>query len=333
MSLKEKDIRPKGILEEYLRLAREELEHFFPPDQRESNACPACGTRGNSAFEKDGFIYEECPNCQTLYVNPRPPASLFSKFYRESKAAAYWATHFYPKTEASRREKLWRPKARMLADLIKNHQAEHHKIIDIGGGYGVFAEEYTNVSGRSVTVVEPSPHLAKHCRKKGINTIEAFLEDLKEEMLPRGPRIFTSFELFEHLHSPEIFLRKLFLLMNEGDLLIFSTLSGTGVDIRLLWEKSQTVSPPHHLNFLNPRSVSLLLKRCGLQTLRVTTPGKLDLDILRNNLDSISDRFWKTFLSLATDESISAMQETVSACGFSSHMLVVAGKPLSTTEF
>lgn len=327
MGLKEQEIRPEGILEEYLRLAQKELSHFFPPQGRNRHACPACKTQGNPAIEKDGFTYEECPYCHTLYVSPRPSADQFSDFYRQSQAAVYWATHFYPKTEAVRREKLWKPKARLLSEILRQHKAEHYSVVDIGGGYGVFAEEYTITTGHPVTVIEPSPHLAKACREKNIHVVEAFLEDLSQHLLPSGPRVFTSFELFEHLHSPEAFMTKLRLLMEPGDFFIFSTLSSNGVDIRILWENSQAVSPPHHLNFFNPRSIRILLERCRLETIQVTTPGELDLDILQNNRKHVTDRFWQVFLAIATEEERSVMQNAISQSGFSSHMLTVARCP------
>ena len=36
--------------------------------------------------------------------------------------------------------------------------------------------------------------------------------------------------------------------------------------------------------------------------LEVTTPGKLDIDILSNNYDLIKDRFLKTLIKLSTDD-------------------------------
>ena len=77
-------------------------------------------------------------------------------------------------------------------------------------------------------------------------------------------------------------LNSLFEIMNNGDMLIFTTLSGMGLDIQLLKENSKSVSPPHHLNFLNPKSVSNMLTEVGFSVLEITTPGKLDIDIVRN---------------------------------------------------
>jgi hypothetical protein len=104
-------------------------------------------------------------------------------------------------------------------------------------------------------------HFPKSLRDRGINVVEKFLEEVQASDLPKGKKVFVSFELFEHLHSPEIFLKQLYRLMTSGDLFIFTTLSGTGIDIQGLWKDSKSVSPPHHLNFFNPFSVKVLTEK------------------------------------------------------------------------
>ncbi|SVE32035.1 uncharacterized protein METZ01_LOCUS484889, partial [marine metagenome] len=36
------------------------------------------------------------------------------------------------------------------------------------------------------------------------------------------------------------------------------------------------------MNFINPQSIKILLGRTGFKTLEVTTPGKIDIDIMQN---------------------------------------------------
>lgn len=325
--MKEEEIRPRKIFEEYLRLAQEDTVRYFSDAARENVACPACNGAGDYAFRKHGFDYEMCLNCLTLYVNPRPLAAAFDKYYTESPSSKFWATTFYKETAEARREKLWKPKARMIHTVLKRFDAAGHAIIDIGGGYGLFAEEMGNYSSQPITVIEPGPHLAEICRTKSLPVIEKFFEQTSLEDLAQGPKAFLSFELFEHLHNPVMFLNHLKGLMLQGDLFIFTTLSGAGVDIQALWEDSKSVSPPHHLNFLNPQSAKILIGRMGLEMLEVTTPGKLDIDILVNNRDHIKDRFWRTFIETASDNIREQWQSHISESGFSSHMMVVCRKP------
>ena len=325
--MKEEEIRPVKIFDEYLRLAKEDTQRYFGAEEREYSDCPACKTKGSLAFEKHGFSYEVCPNCLSLFVNPRPVESAFIKYYPESPSSKYWASTFYKETSEARRVKLWKPKAKLICDTLGRHDASQYALIDIGGGFGLFAEEIRELTSKAPLVIEPGPHLADVCREKLIPVIEKFLEQVDIEDLPFGPKAFVSFELFEHLHNPAAFLERLKILMSPGDLFIFTTLSGTGVDIQVLWEESKSVTPPHHLNFLNPRSIELLMDRLGLEILEITTPGKLDIDILVNNHSLIKDRFWQTFITKATEAEKEQWQVMISESGWSSHMMVVCRKP------
>ncbi|MCW9034190.1 MAG: class I SAM-dependent methyltransferase [Rhodospirillales bacterium] len=327
MTITEEEIRPQHIFDEYLRLAKEDIQEYFVGAVCEEVLCPACGAKGEHAFRKSHFDYETCPDCKTLYVSPRPAAELFSKYYTQGKASEYWATTFYKETAEARREKLWKPKAQLIHSILERFSANDFSIVDIGGGYGIFAEEIAKLLKNEVTVIEPGTHLAEACRSKSLNVVEKFLENVVVGDLPNGAKAFVSFELFEHLYDPATFLENLFEVMGSSDLFIFTTLSGTGIDIQALWEDSKSVSPPHHLNFLNPHSAELLLQRLGFKVVEITTPGKLDIDILYNNASLIKDRFWSNFVAMASDDMKAQWQELLASSGWSSHMMIVCQKP------
>ena len=216
----------------------------------------------------------------------------------------------------------------MINEMLRQHGAGQYALLDIGGGYGIFAEEFENLSGRKVTIIEPGPGLARACRQKGLAVIEDFLEKVIPAQLPSGPKAFVSFELFEHLHDPRVFLQHLSSLMRSGDMFLFTTLSGMGVDIQVLWEESKSISL-QHLNFFNPKSVRLLIESVGLQVVDIRTPGKLDIDILYNNKAHIKDRFWRSFVTNASEVERNIWQEFIASRGFSSHMSVVCKCPLN----
>jgi len=324
--MKEEEIRPRKVFDEYLRLAALDADKYFNKSQCQLVPCPACGTQGNYSFSKHGFSYEECPECQTLFVSPRPPAQDFCRYYQESDSARFFATTFYRETAGARREKLWLPKARMVSESLRQYGAHQHSLLDIGGGYGIFAEEYERLTSEKVTIIEPGPELARICRQKGLAVIEAFLENVTVEQLPVGPKAFVSFELFEHLHDAGVFLRHLYSLMRPGDVFLFTTLSGMGVDIQVLWDESNSISL-QHLNFFNPKSIRLLIECAGFQVLNVATPGKLDIDILCNNQSHIKDRFWRNFAVRSSQEERREWQDFIVAHDLSSHMSVVCQRP------
>ena len=324
--MKEEDIRPQAIFDEYLRLASLDANKYFGVGAKNKICCPACRRDGAFVFKKHGFSYDECPNCQTIYVSPRPKAEAFFKYYQNSDSSKYFATTFYKATETARRERLWKPKALEVQTILKRHQLKKLEIVDIGGGYGIFAEEYQKLSGSSVVIIEPGPDLAEICRQKGFTVVQQFLEKVKCTDLSKSQKAFVSFELFEHLHNPSLFIDRLHSHMRSGDIFIFTTLSGTGVDIRALWDESNSISL-QHLNFFNPTSIKILIESMQLKVLEIRTPGKLDLDILANNREKIKDNFWKSFIHQASPCERELWQTFISENGRSSHMWVVCQCP------
>jgi len=326
--MKEEEIRPKKLFDEFIALAAKDVKTYFASAKYDYILCPACNKKGDFVFEKAGFKYEQCAHCLSIYVSPRPVASSFEKYYTESRSIAYWSETYYKATADARRKKLWKPKVRMIFEIVSKYMDPNSAaIVDIGGGYGLFAEEMRSQTGIIPIIIEPSPKLAAVCRGRNFTVVDKFVEDVQLNDLPIGQRVFVSFELFEHLHDPKKFVYHIRDLMNPGDLLIFTTLSGLGADITALWEDSKSISPPYHLNFFNPVSIELCLTDCGLQPLDISTPGLLDVDIIINNKEKLKDRFWKFFVELATEEQVVNMQAWLSANGWSSHMMVVCQKP------
>jgi hypothetical protein len=328
MKVTEEEIRPEKVFNEYLRLTAIDTETYFSDVKRVEIDCPACGGKGDEWALKSGFSYKLCPDCLSIYVSPRPVMDAFNSYYTDSPSTKFWATTFYKDTEAARREKLWKPKAQMIKDRIKLYEENDpvRYIIDIGGGYGVFDEEIKNIMDIDAIIIEPSVHLAKICREKGLSVVEKFMEEIQPGELPDGRKCYVSFELFEHLHDATVFLETVFNNMKKNDLFIFTTLSSMGIDIQLLGEHAKALSPPHHLNFLNPKSVSSLLEKNGFTVLEAITPGKLDIDILRKNQQYIKDPFWKNVIDYSSEKELSDLQDFISKSGLSSHMMITSTK-------
>ena len=326
--MKEADIRPANLFARYLELCRADAEGFFRDDEWEPSGCPACGAAGDEAFTKHRFTYRSCQGCLTLFASPRPTAAALGRYYTEAASVAFWASDFYRQTEAARRELMFRPRAeRVRESLAAMGVGPPESIVDIGAGYGVFCEEIQKqFPDAAVWAVEPSAALGDVCRAKGIPVVPVFLEDLEPSSLPPGDgvRVFTSFELFEHLHDPRRFLEHCRRVMRPGDVLVLTTLSGAGFDIQVLWQDARAVFPPHHLNFLNPWSLERLARGCGFADVTVTTPGRLDVDIVRTQLGPLGvGRFLHTLGTLpgAADADL---QSWLQARKLSSHMMMIA---------
>jgi SAM-dependent methyltransferase len=281
--VKESDIRPAALFAEYLGILREDgarllqaAREFVPI------SCPACAsTDYHTAFQKEGYRYRICGVCGSLFVSPRPTLTLLDAYYRESRAVEFWGTRFFRDTAEARRQKMFRPRAREIQALMQRaDHASRRVLLDIGSGYGLFLEEMARLEVFDELVgIEPAPVLAAACRERGFRVIESAVESADGQAMAD---VATAYEVLEHVFDPCTFLVAAARLVRPHGLLVFTTLTASGFDIQVLWQHSKSVSPPQHLNLLSLAGIESLVRRSGLQIVDLSTPGRLDVDIVRN---------------------------------------------------
>jgi hypothetical protein len=113
---------------------------------------------------------------------------------------------------------------------------------------------------------------------------------------------------------------------------MFTTLTVSGFDIQVLWENSKSIYPPHHINLLSTQGMrdlvtrSGLQPRSGLQLVDLSTPGELDVDIVRNiqheNPEIQLSRFSASIIN-APVEVRTQFQNFLKANELSSHIRVI----------
>lgn len=240
--MKEEEIRKRSAFNRYLELVAEDVQAIFTDRSNFTKIdCPACRSRNyQPQFDKTGFTLVLCPDCGTLFVNPRPPGRLLTDFYTQSRSASFFVHGFFQPVAEARREKIFRPRAEYIRDTLPDKSESF--IGDIGAGSGLFLEELAKFwPSARMAAIEPSLEMVKICQGKGLETIPCALEEV--EGWDGKFDLLTSFELFEHLYSPDEFLKKVWSLLRPGGYLFLTTVNGEGFDIQILWEKSKSISP------------------------------------------------------------------------------------------
>lgn len=244
--------------------------------------CPACTAEEHQfAFEKYGFQTQRCLNCQTLYTSPRPGPEQLEEYYETSENSKLWASHIFPASEASRKEKIHRPWLARVLGYCETFSVPTQRLAEVGPGYGIFSELAQNHSPfEEVFAIEPTPGLAEACRSKGLQVLEKRVEDIDENDLPPLD-VLVSFEVIEHLHTPRDFIRQCHRLLKPGGLLILSCPNGQGFDVQMLQAGSLAVDFPH-INLFNPGAMQAMLEELGFAVCTVETPGRLDAEFVRD---------------------------------------------------
>ncbi len=280
-SFTENEIRPDDLMKQQELCLQEDiaylksLKHLFV-----QVSCPACGKNDSKfQFEKNEVSFCLCNACETLFANPRPSQEAIDSYYKNSKNYEFWNTHIFPASETARREKIFKPRVNALLETIQKFHLQTDTLIEIGSGFGTFCEELkkTNTFNKIISV-EPTPSLADTCRKKGLNVISQPVEQIDETTLKAD--IIVSFEVIEHLFNPSIFLSKCQKLLKPKGMIFLTCPNYFGFDVQILGATSSAIDN-EHINLFHPNSIRTLLERCGFRVLEISTPGKLDAELVR----------------------------------------------------
>lgn len=326
--MKESDIRNREVFDKYLALIEADLDNYFP-DKRKFQfvPCVCCGSEDfEFQFQKLGFKYSLCNDCRTLYVNPRPSYEDILNFNIKAKSMTFWINDFFLPMAESRREKIFRPRAEFVAYKLSGSALR--VVADIGAGFGLFLGELKKILPQiTVVAIEPSVEMARICQEKGFQVINKTIEDIN------GMRekfdCLCAFELLEHLHQPEVLFHKAYEMLKPGGILFLTALNCEGFDIQLLWEYSKNIYPPQHINFFNPSSLRKILEDKGFFIEEISTPGRLDWDIVENAIKEgtfCPGRLWSNFSKNTSANAKEDFQLFLSKHKLSSHMMVLASK-------
>ena len=320
--MKENEIRPKKLFERYLELSKKDAQAFETGHFQEID-CPGCGNRSSEfKFEKDGFNYNICRECGSLYCSPRPCREVLKKFYENSQSSKYWSTVFSPAVAEIRREKLFRKKAIQIYRLLENERYVPKNICDVGAGYGVLLEELQELLPEILYfAIEPNPEFADKCRSKGFDTLETIVEETSE--WSNRFDLVISQEVLEHVYSTESFIKSLYKVTKDGGYCLVTGLGYEGFDILTLQKDSNSIFPPHHINFLSIKGFEALFERVGFKNVQVWTPGELDVDIVANS--PYCDEFITTLVKRGSD-ALNDFKSFLQKYKLSSHIGVYARK-------
>lgn len=329
-AIREEEIRPDDLFNEFMRLSAQDAENFFDRSKFSDVKCPGCGVaEASSHFIKHSFRYNHCAGCGSIYVSPRPEESEMLRYYAQSDSQRFWAESILKKTGDKRKESIMLPNISRIEEIIARHGHAPGRVLDIGSANGTFLTEWKKRHPEAQLIgIEPGRESAQKCRDLGIAVHEDFVEGVADKGQAQGDLV-TCFEVIEHVQNPERFARAVGKVTAPGGLAIMSCLGADGFDIQVLWEKSRSLMPPYHLNFLSVTGMTNLFSRAGFDRVEIFTPGRLDVQIVQKSIerDVVPEmsRFESLLLSRG-EETLAAFQKFLADNCLSSHVWVVCHK-------
>ena len=159
--LREVEIRPDTLYEQYKEMVRDELGGFFADESKlVKTDCPGCnGKRYKKVFEKMGFQYNRCSRCGSLFASPRPTGEMLEGFYKNSRAVAFWRNEIAAKTREARYRNQMFPLGQWVLELADEYLQETGTFIDYRSKYPGLLDAMSE-SGKFEKIVTIKPELA-----------------------------------------------------------------------------------------------------------------------------------------------------------------------------
>ncbi len=250
-------------------------------------------------------------------------------FYEESDGIRYWNSKVMQETKG-RKKHVFNPRIRWILQSCDIAGLSDGVFLDYHSKYDGFLKELFKQSDFSEKLVyNPTKELMKVSPEYGFNVIWD-LGDNKYDVI-------TAFEIFDRVYSPRSVLKQIHTSLKDNGLLLITTSSASGFDLRVLQEKSRSIIPPIHLNLFTVEGICNMLESCGFELIEVSSPGSLDVHLVQKALENDPEiempDFFRDIMFNRNDFIKRAFQEFLQRSILSSHLRVVAQKkPITDDE-
>lgn len=326
----ERRIRSDKFRNDFFCLLENDVANFINPyrDKFVRINCPCCDKHNSKEeFTKGQFSFHSCPECDTLFINPRPTKEVLDNFYINSKAVGLFEKELLEK-EGYRKKYIFEDRARIVIEFLNGIGKETGRLVEIGCSIGTFLDILKKKSRFIMEGVDPSEEAYRVCSSRGIKIHKTTLEELNG--LSSYYDVALNFETIEHVFSPYGFLCKINYLLKKGSYAGFTTPNRHGFDMMVLGKQYKNIHGPCHLNYFNIDSIDMLMERSGFKVVKKMTPGILDVEIVRKQIAEGAVSNLPPFLKHITcgtdDQQKDNFQKFLSENRLSGNMLIFARK-------
>ena len=325
--LKEWEIRPEGIYEEYKDLLRKDISTFFSDRSLLKEIdCPGCSGRNTTlVFKKMGFDYRECKWCGSLFVSPRSVDAELTAFYRDSDAGKFLRKVILGKTADSRAKKVFSYRTEWLVGLREDYQPQGSTLLDYRTKYPMLLKQLNDTGAfESILSVLPECYGQEDLLPRNIKLQNT--EEVGEDIVD----MFCVFEVVERIFSPVKLFAKAYRACRKNGLFVITTGTSSGFEYQVLGEHSPNLIPTDRLNLLSLEALARQIERAGFEIVEMSTPGRLDVETVKRaferNPDIPLDAFWKYVFRNRRENALHSLQEYLQQFQLSSHVRVAAIK-------
>jgi 2-polyprenyl-3-methyl-5-hydroxy-6-metoxy-1,4-benzoquinol methylase len=229
--------------------------------------CPLCTAEETvPRFEHGAYTIFACRSCRGGFAWPRLRPGELDAVYDEEYAGEYESSPLHDVGAARLRFRDLEASLRRYAP--RRFEGAGRRLLDVGCASGRLARAFLE-RGWHADGVEILPRFAEEARSAGVVVHQG--DFLRLDLAEGSYDLLTMFHVIEHLGSPFDAAVKCLSLLRPGGLLVLETPNWRGVGALLRGSKWPRITPPEHLNYFGPHSLTRLVLRAGFSEARATT--------------------------------------------------------------
>lgn len=271
-------MRPTESYKQWLQILEQELPKYFSRGLV-SVSCVGCGAkRSKPAFTKFGFTYRQCARCHSTFASPRPSEKALARFYKRSKASTFWKENIFPQTAEARRAHQIQPLQAWAKSIVKHRSAQFTHALD-------YEQKFLSVWNKGFVSHLPA---LKRVSVTGFAYAAAAVPFAKktsfDRIRPKSVDIITALDVLDRAYDPADTIKTFASILRRGGVLLLTTNTGSGFEYLVLGAHSPRLVPPDRLNLLTVEAITGMLEKHGFELIDVSTPGKLDTQVVQEVL-------------------------------------------------
>ena len=240
--------RRKKILNEFINGPKIKFEKIL---------CLNCGSANHKIlFTNDRYGLNIkmvlCKKCGFMFLNPRMTQNTADFFYNSDVYRNVLHEIELDKTILAAWEEFEKNPKKPFFDIINSLNLKYHSVCDIGTGNG-FNLKLFQLAGKDALGYEPSEFLYNFAKKKDLNVINGFVDDVKGEY-----DLVTMLHVLEHLINPINVLKK---IRKHIKKYLFIEVPGS-------INKFQSVQYAHN-SYFSLNTLSHIVTKCGFKRIYI----------------------------------------------------------------
>lgn len=261
----------------------------------------------------EGLAYARCPESGSLFLVDLPEATRWASLLSQVSRYRHTPEAFHAGLAQSRTDHVYAPKVEWILDALRFQQLDRPRLLEVTTAPSNFTRLLQEQGSFSTVMTVDEMRLAA-----GAEAEEAC-----------GVDAAVLLESLDRVDDPATLLRAVADRLTSGGLLFVTALVVSGFDMAVLGLRNLYLYPPDRTNCFSLEGLSTLLTRTGFGLLEVSTPGVLDMEIVRAHLQrdpSLPLSPFERQVIEAGEETHEVFQAFLQQRGLSSFARIVARK-------